>query len=207
MTKRKAVKIFSKLPTLMTERLILRKLLPSDYKDMYEYASRPESTEYLLWSPHISQDQTYRYLEAIQTSYKRGDFFDWAVVFRKSGKMIGTCGYTSFDDSHSRAEIGYVLNPDYWGLGIAAEAVMAAEEFAFRELGINRVEARYIEGNDRSRRVMEKCGMRFEGMFRQYMLVKGEYKNIGICAVTKDEFIGRAYYRKEYKSGWLKKIT
>ncbi len=206
MTKARRLGIFKHIPTLRTKRLTLRRMYPSDYKDMYEYACLPEVTEYLLWYPHEDADQTYRYLESIQASYKHGEFCDWAVVWNETGKMIGTCGFTSFDHEHKRAEVGYVLNPCFWGMGIAAEAVMAAMEFAFTELDIHRVEAHYIEGNDRSRRVMEKCGMTFEGMLRQYMLIKGHYRNIGICAITQERFTPRCCYEKETGGSWLSRL-
>jgi len=205
MTKSRRLNIFKRIPTLRTERLTLRRLYPSDYRDMYEYSCLPEVTEYLLWYPHENPDQTYRYLETLQSGYKHGEFYDWAVVLTETGKMIGTCGFTSFDHEHGRAEVGYVLNPRFWGCGIATEAVSAAIAFAFAELEINRVEAHFIEGNDRSLRVMEKCGMTFEGIFRQYMLIKGFYRNIGICALTRDRFTPLRCYEKESSSGWLSK--
>lgn len=206
MTKGNIIKIFSKIPTLKTERLMLRRLLPSDFMDMYEYSCLPDVTKYLLWHPHADSNQTYRYLENVQSYYKRGEFYDWAIVFKENNKMIGTCGYTSIDVDNFRVEIGYVLNPEYWGKGIAAEAILAAEEFAFFRLGANRVEARFIEGNDRSLKVMLKCQMKFEGYLRQYMKIKGEYKNIGICSVTRDSFLGKGFYSEEPKKMWLKKI-
>ncbi len=206
MTKSRRISIFRRIPTLRTPRLTLRRMLPSDYRDMYEYACLPQVTEYLLWYPHEDADQTYHYLQALQGSYKQGEFYDWAVVLTETGKMIGTCGFTDFDHEHGRAEVGYVLNPRYWGCGIATEAVSAAVEFAFNELDINRVEAHFIEGNERSRRVMEKCGMTYEGTFRQYMFIKGLYRNIGICAVTRDRFHGRGFYEKEAPAGFLSRF-
>lgn len=199
MGRKQIIKVFKRIPTLKTENLILRKMSVCDYKDMYEYARQSVVTRYLLWNEHESPDHTYNYLKAVNECYKKGDFFDWAVILKESGKMIGTCGFASFDFDNSRAEIGYVINPSYWGRGIATEAVKAVTEFAFRELGINRVEARFIEGNNASRRVMEKCSMTFEGFHKQYMLIKGEYRNIGICAVTKDCFTYRNTYLKEEK--------
>lgn len=177
----------------------------SDYRDMYEYACRPEVTRFLLWSEHESPEQSYGYLESIAQSYKNGDFYDWAVTLTEGGKMIGTCGFTSFDFEHGRAEVGYVLNPKFWGQGIATEAVSAAIEFAFKELGANRVEAKFIQGNGASLRVMQKCGMTFEGYLKQYMRVKGEYKNIGIASITADDFVEKgAYKRKEKLLDWLR---
>ena len=73
--------------------------------------------------------------------------------------MIGTCGFTKFDYSNNAAEIGYVLNSDYWGKGYCSEAVSKIIEFGFESLKLHRIEARYMKENIRSRNVMEKCGM------------------------------------------------
>lgn len=203
MNKYKVIKYFKKIPTLKTERLVLRRLMLNDYRDMYEYSCRPEVTKYLLWHEHENPDQTYGHLDAINQCYKRGEYYDWAVTLADGGKMIGTCGFTSFDFENGRAEVGYVFNPKYWGMGIATEAVSAVVEFAFKELEANRVEAKFIEGNAASLRVSEKCGMTFEGYLRQYMLIKGSYKNIGISAITRDEFTNRNLYEMKHQGiGW-----
>ena len=103
--------------------------------------------------------------------------------------MIGTCGFTSFDFRNNSAEVGYVLNRSYWGKGIAPEALDAVIAFGFDELILRRIEAKFIIGNDNSRRVMEKCGMQFEGVLRSSMMVKHEYRDIGICSILSDEYI------------------
>lgn len=184
----KLLKIFTKIPTLETSRLIMRRLRVSDYLDMYEYSHLESVTEYLLWYPHKDEDYTYRYLEHVQSEYRSGDFYDWAVIYKDNDKMIGTCGFTSFDMPNNTAEIGYVINPEYWGLGIAPEAVTAVLEYGFVNLKLHRIEARYIIGNGRSRRVMEKCGMTFEGINRAAVFNKNEYKDIGVCAILSREY-------------------
>ena len=191
MKKENVYRLFSRIPTLETERLLLRRMKPSDSRDMFEYASRPEVTEYLLWEPHKTPRQTLDYLEYLQTRYRVGDFYDWAVVDKQKSKMIGTCGFTTLDFINNAAEVGYVLNPDYWGIGIAPEAVARVMNFAFMELNVHRVEAKYMIGNDRSRRVMEKCGMSFEGVRRSSMFVKGSYRDIGICSILSEEYISK----------------
>ena len=182
-------KIFGRIPTIETERLILRKMKPSDSRDMYEYSRLPEVTRYLLWEPHTNPSQTLDYLEYLQTRYRVGDFYDWAVVEKSRGKMIGTCGFTSLDFSNNAAEVGYVLNPAFWGKGLAPEALMRVMRFGFMELNVHRIEAKYMVENARSRRVMEKCGMTFEGVRRSSMYVKGRYRDIGICSILSDEYI------------------
>lgn len=199
MTKSRFFKTAKKMPTLITDRLVMRKLRNYDYRDMYEYSCQSSVTKYLLWCEHPSPEYTYNYLSGIEECYKSGDFYDWAITLKDSGKMIGTCGYTSFDYENGRAEVGYVINPEYWGQGVATEAVSAAIEYAFNELNVNRVEAHFIKGNNASLRVMEKCGMTFEGYLRQYMLVKGSFKTIGFAAVTKDEYVFKNAYKAELK--------
>jgi RimJ/RimL family protein N-acetyltransferase len=81
-----------------------------------------------------------------------------------------------------------VINPAYRGNGYACEALERVLKFGFEVLELNRIEAKYIVGNDASRRVMEKCGMKFEGVARQSMLIKGKYRDIGKYAILKSEF-------------------
>ena len=181
-------RIFSKIPTLSTERFILRRMSVDDCDDMYEYAKNKEVTEYLTWSPHENKGFTFEYLTYLQTRYDAGEFFDWAIVSKDSGKMIGTCGFTRFDYKNDCAEIGYVINPEYHEQGIATEVLNRVIKFGFVNLALNRIECRFIEGNAASRRVMEKNGMKFEGILYDGMLIKGEYKNIGICAILRKDF-------------------
>ena len=188
MKKEKIYRVFSHLPELATPRLTLRRMMVADASDMYEYASRPDVTRYLTWDPHPDRTYTREYLEYLGNRYAAGMFYDWALVYEPDCKMVGSCGFTSFNCSSDSAEVGYVLNPEYWGRGIAAEALERVLEFGFDTLGLHRIEARFIEGNDQSRRVMEKVGMTFEGILREGMLVKGNYVNVGVCSVLYKEW-------------------
>ena len=188
MKKQTIYHIFSHIPQLETERLILRRMLVSDAEDMFDYAHRSDVTRHLTWDPHPDIQYTREYLAYISAHYAAGDFFDWAVVERASGRMIGTCGFTRFHCEADCAEIGYVLHPSFWGRGIATEAVREVIRFGFQRLEVNRIEAKFMEGNEASRRVMEKNGMTFEGMLRQSMYIKGDYRNVGICSILRSEY-------------------
>ena len=188
MEKYQILACFKDPPILRTKRLILRRLEKVDALDMFEYASDPDVTKYLLWDPHDSLKYTRRYLSYLQGRYKAGEFYDWAVIDRRTMKMIGTCGFTSFDFHNNSAEVGYVLNPEFWHRGIAAEALSEVLHFAFMILGLNRVEARYMVGNLDSRRVMEKVGMKFEGIARGAVYCKGRYVSVGICSILRSEY-------------------
>lgn len=187
MTKQDIIRIFRDPPVLETERLILRRIEESDYLDMYDYSRREDVTRYLLWSPHPSPDYTRGYVHSLRHQYRNGEFYDWAIILRGGG-MIGTVGFTRLDPQNNCGELGYVISPRYHGKGIATEAASVVLRFGFQRLGLNRIEARYMAENLASRRVMEKLGMRFEGIHRQSMRVKGVYRDIGVCAITRADY-------------------
>jgi ribosomal-protein-alanine N-acetyltransferase len=191
MKKEKIYNVFSHMPRLTTSRLILRPMHVTDAYDMYEYACREDLTEYLLWSPHPSVDYTRDYLAYIQSRYSKGEFYDWAITLKDTGKMIGTVGFTKIDCPHNSAEIGYVLNPDYHGVGLGSEAAAEILRFGFGELRLHRIEARFMQGNDASLAVMKKLGMTFEGYHRDSLLVKGKYRTIGFCSILEQDYCNK----------------
>jgi len=201
MRKTELQKIFSDIPVLNTDRLVLRRMSKRDASDMYEYSHLDKVTEYLLWHSHGDLDHTKRYLSLLEKDYRMGNFYDWGVTLKDTGKLIGTCGFTSIDTQNLCGEVGYVFNPDFWGMGLASEAVSRVMEYGFAELRLHRIEAKYIIGNDKSRAVMERCGMSFEGVRRSSMLVKGSFRDIGVCSILSSEFYGRR--RNENKSSNL----
>ena len=188
MKKEDILRVFTHMPQLVSERLILRRMLLQDAEDMYAYAHLPQVTRYLTWREHPSLSYTKQYLAYIATRYRVGEFYDFSLVCKADGHMIGTCGFTRFDPDNDAAEIGYVLNPAYRKKGLATEAVMLILRYGFEVLGLNRIEARYMCENLESRAVMDRCGMHFEGIHRGLMKIKGKYEDIGICAITADEY-------------------
>lgn len=188
MKKESVFKIFSNMPTLYTEHLSLRMMNPIDAEDMFDYARRPEVTKYLLWREHTDIEYTRDYLNYISGRYALGSFFDWALIDRESRRMIGTCGFTRIDTANNSAEIGYVLNPDFHRRGFGSEAVRRVLKFGFEELGLQRIEARFMQGNEASLALMKSVGMTFEGYMRDLMLVKGKYRTIGISSILRSEY-------------------
>ena len=182
-------KMHSKMPTLETDRLIFRAINQGDVEDMFEYSSDPKTSQFLLWDVHKSQRHTEEIVNIILSKYRSGEYNDWALVLKQNHKMIGTCGFTKIDAENSLVEIGYVLNPKYWGMGLATEAVRRIIEFSFETLRVNRVESKFIFGNNASLAVMNKVGMKFEGYNREAMLVKGKYRTIGVSTILLREYL------------------
>ncbi len=190
MKKSTIYQLFSHIPTLETERLTLRGMRVSDAEDMFAYAQYEPVTRYLTWTPHPNVKHTKEYLTYVSQRYRTGDFFDWAIVSREDGRMIGTCGFTAFDFPSDSAEIGYVLNPAYHGRGLATEAVREVIRFGFEELKLHRIEAKFMKENTRSLKLMERVGMQFEGYAREALKIKGEYRTIGRCGILRQEWEG-----------------
>jgi ribosomal-protein-alanine N-acetyltransferase len=191
MKREEIYRIFANIPTIQTKRLTLRRLMVSDAFDMYEYSKNSEVTRYLTWDAHPDAAYTREYLQYLGTHYNVGDFFDWGVVLSSEDKMIGTCGFTRFDYNNNCGEVGYVINPAYRGREIAKEALEAVMEFGFETLKLHRIEAKFMEGNLASLRVMEKVGMTFEGYHKESMFIKGEYRTVGVSAILRDEYFSK----------------
>lgn len=189
-------KLFSKMPKLETERLELRAINKNDVNDIFEYSSNAKTSQFLLWERHKSIEYTKIFVDIVLDKYNLGEYHDWAIVWKKTKKMIGTCGFTRLDAENSVAEIGYVLNPQYWGHGIATEAARRIVDFAFNVLGVNRVEARFLFGHEASLNVMKKLGMKFEGYIREALLVKGNYRTVGVASILRREYLIQDKYKE-----------
>ncbi len=163
--------------TLETDRLILRKFTPEDAEDMYEnWASDPEVTKYLTWPVHTSVDVTKKLLEIWVQRYRDDNSYNWAIEYKETGRVIGNISVVKLNEAVESADMGYCMSRALWGRGIMPEALKAVIAFLFDEVGLNRIAACHDPGNSKSGRVMEKAGMKLEGVWRQ-----AGKNNQGIC--------------------------
>ena len=183
--------VLKDLPTLETERLILRKMILNDAEAVFAYASNSEVSRYTLWETHRSIEDSRAFLEFATQKYENGGEPDWGIVYRGNGCLVGACGLVNWEAEHARAEVGFVLSREYWGRGLMSEAVRAILRFGFKRMNLNRIEARCIAENAASARVMEKAGMVYEGTLRQREYIKGAYRDIKLYAILKKDFPGR----------------
>ena len=164
--------------TLETARLILRKFRIEDAQDMYDnWASDPEVTKYLTWPTHTGPDVTERVLMDWIPHYEEPGYYNWAIIWKKTGMVIGNISVVGqSSDGTDAADIGYCLSRSFWGQDIMPEALKAVISFLFDSEGYQRIAASHDIANPRSGRVMEKAGMKEEGILR------GAGKNnTGIC--------------------------
>lgn len=156
--------------TLKTERLILRKFKESDYKDIFEWAGNPKVTRYVSYQTHESYEDSKKIAKLWAEEAKQTDKYNWAIEF--NGKVIGNISVVSHD-SLWEAGIGWQIDAPYWNQGIMTEAATAVFEFLFNEVGFHRICAGHDTRNPGSGKVMEKLGMKKEGLFRQFYYKSG----------------------------------
>ena len=188
MTERKIRKLLLSSIPIETERLILRYIEPDDAYDMYEYASIPSVSEFLLWYPHVNLEATEGYIEFLQKRYLRGLYADWAVVLKENGKMIGTCGYAAIEPNTGIFEIGYVLSPSYRHCGYMTEAVNAVLELSFNKLSFSKAILRIIDENTSSIRLAERIGFKLDQIGYAEMNIKEKMRNIAHYSMTVEEY-------------------
>ena len=179
--------VFSRLPVLETDRLLLRPMRMSDARDLYTYASDPEVSRHVLWEPHQSIHDSRQMLRAVRWQYRRGLPSSYAIVLKKSGRMIGTIGFMWVNTEYRSAEVGYSLARSYWNQGLMTEALKRLLTFGFEELRLNRIEAQHETDNPASGRVMAHAGMRYEGTMRQRIVNKGHYADVAVYAILQGD--------------------
>jgi len=145
--------------TLSTIRLILRPLRLTDAAAVYAYASDEETTRFLIFPRHRSIVDSEGFARRCAECWQSGSAFPWAVTVRETGMLIGVIELRL---SPPRAEFGYVLRRAEWGQGYGGEMATAVVAWALAQPEIHRVWTTVHPDNQRSQRVLEKAGLRFE---------------------------------------------
>jgi RimJ/RimL family protein N-acetyltransferase len=174
---------------LTTERLIIRALTPDDLDRHHALFSNPDVVRYLYFGPFDrpgAQDHLSRRSDAQLPS--EGGWINFGVEIRGEGVLIGELAMGFISAAHAHYEVGYVFDPDYAGRGYATEGAAMIVELAFSGLGAHRVSGRLDARNDPSARVLEKLGMRREGLFVENEYVKGEWTDELVYAILAPEW-------------------
>lgn len=179
-----------KSSSLQTARLQLRPWLKGDFADFYRMASDPEVC---LPAGSRPVSGTTDGQNAFQRLLNDKDCF--AIVLKASGRVIGKIRLQS--DAHrmnnsGSLSLGYQLSREYWGQGLMPEALWAMTCYAFEERQIKVLGVSCFSTNARSRRVIEKCGFRYEGMIRLgYRRFDGALFDDLCFSMTREEYLAR----------------
>lgn len=163
--------------TLETDRLILRQFCYDDAEFMFKnWASDPEVTKFLTWPTHANVDVTKTLLADWIDKYSDLSWYNWVIELKENGEIVGNISVVKLDEEIEAADIGYCMGKAWWGQAIMPEALRAVIAYLFDEVGLNRVAACHDSNNPKSGRVMDKAGMKLEGILR----AAGK-NNQGVC--------------------------
>lgn len=184
--------------TIETQRLLLRRFSMNDAEFMFDnWESDEKVTEFLRWKTATDISETKIILEEWIAGYEKPDFYQWAIVLKEINEPIGSISVVGKNEMLDIVHIGYCIGSKWWHKGITSEAFSAVIPYFFDEIGVNRIESQHDPDNPNSGKVMQKCGLKYEGTLRQadwnnkgivdacmYSLLKSEWelttKNNGI---------------------------
>lgn len=176
--------------TLVTKRLILRPWKEEDAEELYRYACDPDVGPAAGWPVHTSIENSRDIIRNILSADGT-----YAVVLKDTGLPVGSIGLmqnVNIPTQPHEAELGYWIGKPYWGKGLIPEAAEELLRYAFQEHKCRRVWCVYDDGNEKSRRVQEKCGFRHHHTERDKPCVAmNDVRTAHISFLTQEDWLNR----------------
>lgn len=174
---------------IITERLLLREITWNDLEVIHRLHSVPEVDEFNTLGIPKDLEETRElirpYVEAKLTDPQSK--YTWRIIELNSGEFVGLAGMTLSNDKFRLGEIYYKFFPDYWGKGYATEVAKSLIVSGFDKFQLHKVEAGVACENEKSIRVLEKVGMIREGLRRQILPIRGDWKDGFLYAIVEDD--------------------
>ena len=171
---------------LETERLILRPWEEADAKECYKYAKDPRVGPVAGWPVHTSEENSRQLIQDVLMAPET-----YAIVLKETGLPIGSIGlhHSDLAEKDDEAELGYWLGVDYWGQGLVPEAGRELLRHAFEDLNLVRIWCGYFNGNEKSKRVQEKLGFKYQWTSGDVPVsLLGETRKEHVSLLTKEEW-------------------
>ncbi len=182
-------KFFARFPEVELGEYKLCDLMLKYAPEYYEMMTDPEGIKYL------SDEELPKSVEDAEKEikywgglfYRKQSIF-WAILDAKTGEFMGTVGYNNWNFFNGRAEISYDLRRKFWGKGIMTKIVRNVIIYSFQTMKLHRIEARTMQGNEASHKVLTKTGFQLEGVQRGYRLIRGQYEDINLYSVLRPDY-------------------
>jgi ribosomal-protein-alanine N-acetyltransferase len=172
---------FNPFPEIETERLLLRKLKNEDADEIFKLRSDENVMKYIGKDPITTINEATEFIHLVNNSLSTNFGITWAIAFKENpGKLIGTIGHWRLIKEHYRAEVGYMLLPQYWKKGIMKEALIQVIDYGFNEMNLHSMEAHINPQNAASAAILEATGFVREAYFKEDFFYKGEFSDTAI---------------------------
>lgn len=175
-------------PIIKTERLVLRPFRLADAPVVRRLAGDEKIASTTLRIPHpYEKGMAEKWIRKHRRSFDRRTSVVYAIESRRTGKLVGAIGL-ELDRRNESAELGYWIGRRFWNRGYATEAAEVMLMYGFAELGLNRIHAHHFARNPASGSVLEKIGMRREGVLRQHIKKSGCFEDIIAYAILREDY-------------------
>ena len=181
-----------------TSRLILRRFTPEDKEPIYQNCwSDREVWKWMNYAPMDCigdlAERSGLFTEKWFAAYERPDRYSWAIQLRETGEVIGRFFGMHPDDRLEQVELAYELGRKWWNMGYMTEAASAVIDFFFSRVGMNRVWAYHADANPASGKVLQKCGMKYEGTLRQACICNNGRFDMVCYSILAEEYAARNF--------------
>jgi ribosomal-protein-alanine N-acetyltransferase len=174
---------FSPFPNLETERLLLRRVDSNDIKEIFALRSNPETMKYIPRPLVKTDEDALEHIAMIDSKIDSNEGINWAITLKYNPKLIGVIGHYRIKPENYRAELGYMLLPEYHGKGIVSEAVKEAVKYGFQVMKLNSLEAIIDPDNHASAKVLEKNGFVKEAHLKENEFYEGRFLDTVIYSI------------------------
>ena len=179
---------FSPFPELLTDKLLLRKVDKSDFNEIFFLRSDTRVMKYIERTPAKTSDDAFKFIEMISKQEKNNLSITWAITLKGNSKLIGTICFWNIIAEHYRAEIGYVLHPDYWGKGIMQEAITEVINYGFKKMNLHSIEADVNPDNSSSIKLLEKNNFIKEAHFNENYYYEGRFYDSAVYSLLANKW-------------------
>jgi ribosomal-protein-alanine N-acetyltransferase len=180
---------FNPFPVLETERLILRNFTMGDANDVFSYRGNIDAMKHISRPVQRSLEEAQSMIQKINDNQTANEAIGWAVTFKGSSKVIGSVSFHRIEKENYRAELGYMIHPDYWRQGIIGEAVKALLDYGFNELNFHSIEAIIDPENIASQKVLEKYNFVKEAHFKENYFFNGKFADSAVYSLLRSDYL------------------
>ena len=174
---------FHPFHNLETERLILRRVDNNDYKEVLSLRSNPETMKYIPRPILKNDEEALAHILMIETKIQNNEGINWAITVKGDPKLIGVIGHYRIQLENYRAEIGYMILPEFNGQGIVTEAVKEVVKYGFEIMKLHSIEAVIDPDNVASANVLEKNGFVKEAHLKENEFHEGRFYDSVIYSI------------------------
>ena len=175
---------------LFTERLILRPWNESDAESLYEYAKDDRVGPIAGWPVHTSVENSREIIKSVLSAPET-----YAVCLKDDNRAIGCIGLkigkqSNLDLPDTEGEIGYCIGVPFWGQGLIPEATREIIRHAFEDLSLKTLWCGYFDGNEKSKRVQEKCGFTYHHTNKDiHWQLMDDIRTEHVTRLTREEYL------------------